>query len=107
MLIHLLALLAGFIGPLILWLVKRENSAFVDHNGKESLNFQISMLVYYLVVIAFGIVLALLTEGKGLFVAVPIFFALTLAVYVIEIIACIRAYQGAWVRLPLTIRVIR
>ena len=35
-----------FLGPLIVWLVKRGDSPEVDAHGKESLNFQISMLIY-------------------------------------------------------------
>jgi uncharacterized Tic20 family protein len=56
MLAHLLSL-AGYIGipfgnviaPLVVWLVKRDTSKFVDYHGKESLNFQINILVYLLV----------------------------------------------------------
>ena len=55
MLCHLSTLLsyfaAGltFIGPLICWLVKKDSSKFVDYHGKESLNFQLNILVYTLI----------------------------------------------------------
>src|SRR5579885_1600590 len=58
MLCHLSALSAyftgfgGILGPLIVWLVKKDEIPFVDDQGKESLNFQISMLIYHLVGIA-------------------------------------------------------
>ena len=39
MLAHLLGALTGFLGPLIIWLVKRDTDAFVDDQGKEALNF--------------------------------------------------------------------
>ena len=56
MLCHASAL-AGFfvpwaghiLGPLIVWLAKRGDSAEIDEHGKESLNFQISMLIYNLI----------------------------------------------------------
>src|SRR5437867_2604433 len=55
MLCHLSVLLAQFafymtfLGPFICWLIKKDSSRFVDHHGKESLNFQLNMLGYFLV----------------------------------------------------------
>ena len=46
---HLGPLLLGFIAPLIVWLVFRERSAFLDRTGKEALNMQLSYLIYFLV----------------------------------------------------------
>ena len=53
MLCHLLSLtlligvpLGNILGPLIIWLIKRDEDPFVDLCGKESLNFQISMTIY-------------------------------------------------------------
>ena len=51
MLCHLLALtglvipIGVIVGPLIMWLVKKDESEFVDYHGKESLNFQITMMI--------------------------------------------------------------
>ncbi|MFD2098180.1 DUF4870 domain-containing protein [Flagellimonas iocasae] len=39
----------NFILPLILWTANKKDHAFVDHNGKQALNFQISMLLYSIV----------------------------------------------------------
>lgn len=99
-----LSSLAGFftgigfiVGPLIVWLVKKDESAFVDAEGKESLNFQISMLIYYIVAGLLSLVLI------GL-ILIPI-----LAVYqlVIAIIAAVKAKDGQHFRYPLTIRFIK
>jgi len=46
---HLGPLLLGFVAPLVVWLVFRERSAFLDRHGKEALNFQIAYLVYFVV----------------------------------------------------------
>ncbi len=46
---HLGPLVLGFIAPLVVWLVFRERSAFLDRHGKEALNFQIAYLVYFFV----------------------------------------------------------
>src|ERR1700761_2896163 len=45
MLCHLLGIPIGFLGPLIIWLVKKDTSPFVDDQGKEALNFQITRLI--------------------------------------------------------------
>ena len=60
--IHLAALSAHVIpfgnvlGPLIVWLIRRESSRFVDQNGKDAINFQISALIYLVVLFAIGFV---------------------------------------------------
>ena len=49
MLAHLLSIFLGFLGPLIIWLIKKDTSPFVDDQGKEALNFQLVMLIAWLV----------------------------------------------------------
>jgi uncharacterized Tic20 family protein len=63
------------VGPLIVWLAKRHDSPEIDAHGKESLNFQISMLVYNAIAIVFCLVLI------G-FLALPVLWVLN-AVFVI------------------------
>src|SRR5437868_1922887 len=46
MLAHLLGII-GFVGPLIIWLIKKDQSPFVDDQGKEALNFHLTMLIAY------------------------------------------------------------
>ena len=48
---HVLCLVAGFIAPLIIYLVKKDESAYVKEHAKESLNFQITMFIIYCVLI--------------------------------------------------------
>src|SRR6266436_4086328 len=100
-----LSALAGFVipgaghilGPLIVWLVKRGDSAEIDAHGKEALNFQISMLIYNVVA---GI-LCLILIG---FVILGILHILNL---VLVIVASIQASDGKFYRYPLTIRLIK
>ncbi len=47
MLAHLLGIVSGFIGALIIWLIKKDQSAYIDEQGKEALNFQITMVIAY------------------------------------------------------------
>jgi len=61
MLAHLSGLIGlSFIGPLIIWIIKKDSSVFVENQAKEALNFQLSMLVSCLVVSATCIGVALL-----------------------------------------------
>lgn len=103
MLSHLLSL-SGFIGipfgnilaPLIIWLVKKDQSQFVADQAKESLNFQISLTIYAIV--------------SGILIFVLIGFLLLAVVIiggvVLTIIATIKANEGQYYRYPFTIRLI-
>jgi uncharacterized Tic20 family protein len=97
--------LAGFfvpwaghiLGPLIVWLAKRGDSPEIDENGKESLNFQISMLIYNVI----AGVLCLVLIG---FILLAILHILNL---VLVIVASIQASEGKLYRYPMTIRLIK
>lgn len=106
MLCHLLSILTGFIGPLILWLVKKETSPFVNHHGREALNFQITMFLISLGLVAISAVVALVTLGFGIFILFPIFIVLPILILVAEIIACMAANRGEWHRYPCCIRIL-
>lgn len=84
------------IGPLIVWLIKKDESAFVDDQGKESLNFQISATIYFLVT---GFLSFLL-------IGIPFLIALMVFWFVVVIVASVRANEGKPYRYPLTIRFI-
>jgi uncharacterized Tic20 family protein len=85
------------IAPLVVWLLKRGEYPEVDEHGKESLNFQITMLIYNVVA---GI-LCLLVIGFALLAV------LHLVNVVLVIIASLRASEGRLYRYPLTIRLIK
>lgn len=107
MLVHLLGLLTGIIGVLILWLVKKNESRFVDHHGKEALNFQLTLLVYMICFMALAFILAVVTMGLGMFVVFPLIFVISIGALVLEILACMAANRGEWHRYPMTIRFIK
>lgn len=85
-----------FAVPLIVWLLKRGESAEVDAHGKESLNFQISMLIYNIVA---GILCLLL-------IGIPMLILLHFLNVVFVIIASLRASEGEMYRYPFTIRLL-
>lgn len=93
----------GFLAPLLIMLAKRD-SPFIRRHAVESLNFQISLLIYFVVGTVVMFVVALLTFGVGLFVLVPVALVLGLVALVLIIIATIKASNGEDYRYPLTIR---
>ncbi|MDP0490500.1 MAG: DUF4870 domain-containing protein [Verrucomicrobiota bacterium JB023] len=106
MLCHLLGLLTGFLGPLILWLVKKDESAFVNAHGKESLNFAISVAIYAIVFVSILSVVGIVTFGLGFIFLMPLWAAFMIAVLIFQIQACVAANKGEMYRYPLTIRLI-
>ncbi|BCU79144.1 membrane protein [Luteolibacter sp. LG18] len=104
LLCHLLPIFTGFLGPLILWLVKKEGSPFVDHHGREALNFQISKLIYFFGGGALTMVLVF-AGGIGIFL-IPLLMIMGVLMLVAEIMAALAANRGEWHRYPCCIRVI-
>ena len=103
MLCHLSALAGYFIpfgnilGPLVFWLLKKDQHPFVDDQGKESLNFQISCFLYLII----SAILIVIFVGIVLMIAIGIFELIFI------IIATVKANEGVAFRYPLTIRFIK
>ena len=97
MLCHLLGLFTSFIGPLIVWLIKKEEDPFINNQGKEASNFQITVAIASIV--------------SGLLMAVCIGFLLLPAVCIADLIFCIiaavKANSGEAYRYPVSIRFIK
>ncbi len=88
--------LGHLLGPLIVWLAKRGDSSEIDAHGKESLNFQLSMLIYDAIAAILCFVL----------IGIPILILLWVLNTVLVIVASIKASEGKLYRYPLTIRLI-
>jgi len=96
MLAHLITFVSSFIGPLVIYIVKKDESAFVADQAKEVLNFHISTLIYAIVA-ALSVLIGI---GLLLLPALGVFFL------IVTIIGAIRAYEGTAYRYPLCIRFI-
>jgi uncharacterized protein len=101
MLAHLLSFVAayialGFLAPLVILLVFGQRSAYVRAHAVESLNFNLTWLLYAVV----GVILAFVLIG------IAILIALGIAYVILVIIASVRANNGEFYRYPLTIRFI-
>jgi uncharacterized protein len=97
MLAHLLGIFTGFIGALILWIIKKEESSFIGENAKEALNFQITLAIGYIIAMMLTVILI----GALLF---PILLVVNL---VFCIIAAIAASKGELYKYPFAIRLVK
>lgn len=90
-------LLVGAVGPLIVWLAKKDSDPEADWHGRESLNFQLNVLILW--VIAIPLYLACCT-GLLLHIALPFYQV------VMVILASIQAAEGKRWRYPFTLRLL-
>ncbi len=99
MLAHLLGILTGAIGALVIWLINKDkpDSSFVTDQAKEALNFQITIFIVYLV----GMVLSLILIG------IFICMAAWIASLVLSIIGGMKANEGVTYRYPFALRLIK
>ena len=88
---------AHIIVPLVIWLMKRETSAFVNDQGKEAVNAQISFTIYAAVA---GVLCFVL-------IGVPLLIGLYVANLILVIVASIAAYEGKSYRYPFILRLVK
>ena len=97
MLAHLLGIVTLFIGSLIIWIIKKDDSEFIGDQAKEALNFQITVFIGY----AISTVLMCFVVG----------YFLWMAIYVADIVFCIiagmQANNGVRYRYPFCLRLIK
>lgn len=91
---HVLTIVASFLAPLIIYIVKKDESTFVSSHAKESLNFQITVI---LVIILLCITI----------IGILLVWLVAIASLVFVIIATIRASEGKLYKYPLTLRLIK
>jgi uncharacterized Tic20 family protein len=96
MLAHLLGIFSGFVGALVLWLVKRDSDGFVAEQAKEALNFQITMAIAMVA----GIMLKIILIGILL---VPLLFVVN---FIFCILGAISASKGRPYRYPFALRLV-
>lgn len=94
---HISALLGvGFVLPLIVYLVKKDDSETIGYHAKEALNFHISLFLYALVCVPLTMVL----------IGVPMLMLLGLAGIILAIVATIKGSEGVRYRYPYILRII-
>ena len=91
---HIITLVSSFIAPIIIYLIKKDESAFVTAHAKESLNFQLTIAV---------IVILLAISIVGLFLIwIPLLYE-----FILVIVATIRASEGKLYKYPFSIKFIK
>jgi uncharacterized protein len=81
---------------LVMWLIKREKSPFIDDHGREALNFQLSLFLYGLGTLILGF----LTCGAGWILWIPVYILGIVGM----ILAAVAANKGQYYRYPMTVR---
>jgi hypothetical protein len=100
------------VGPLVVWLVKKDQYPLVDDQGKEALNFQLTMTIFFiilLIVFVVGLLSFIAGDFNGDFPLTFLYsglalFALGIINLVFIIIAAVRSYRGEKYRYPVSIR---
>ncbi len=114
----------SLLGPLIFWLIWRDQSQYIDTHGKEALNFNLSILIYQILIVVTGIILFVgsltgmaATEAEdplliilalpGVWLLAGALGLLALIRLILVIVAAIKAGNGEIYRYPLSIRLIK
>ena len=92
-----------FLGPLVIWLMKKETMPFVDDQAKEALNFNITVGIVFLVLF----LLTIGTLGIGILLTGPLMIIIGIAWLVFTVIAAIKANDGVSYRYPFTLRLVK
>lgn len=109
-----LSLLGNFVAPVIIvllplfmWIHKKDQSAFIDDHGRETLNFHLTLMVYFFALPLLAIPIGVLLCGVGILITVPIAAMLPYVLGIVGMIqAAIAANRGEFYRYPMTIRVL-
>ena len=94
---HASGILFGFIVPLVVWLIKKDQSPYLADNAKEALNFQITVTIGYF---ASGVLMAVL-------IGFLLFPLIMLANLILCIMAAVKTNNGETYRYPMTLRLIK
>ncbi len=96
---HLSGIILGFIVPLIIWLINKDQAdkAFINDQSKEALNFQLTLLIVYVI----GVVLSIILIGA------LINLLAWLACVILSILAAVKSSSGEAYRYPFAIRLIK
>ena len=92
-----------FIGPLIIWLLKKDTMPFVSDQAKEALNFSILVSAVFLALL----ILTIITLGIGALLTVPLMLVVGIAALVFTILAAVKSKEGVAYRYPVNLRLIK
>lgn len=93
----------GFLGPLVIWLVKKDTMPYVADQAKEALNFNITVSAVFLVLW----IVTFMTFFLGIIITGPIMFVVGVGALVLIVIAAIQANEGKAYRYPMSLRLVK
>ena len=97
----------SFVGPLVVWLLRREDPVVGPH-ARDALNFQLSLIIYFIVGVVVAVVAAITVVGLVLTAIIVLFLlALVVAEILFAILASVAASKGERFRYPLSIQLVR
>jgi uncharacterized Tic20 family protein len=96
----------GFLCPLVIWLIYRDRSEYVRRHALESLNFQLSLLIYSIGSGFVVVILTFVTFGLAALLLIPLLAIGAIAALVVIIRGSVAASNGQEYRYPLTIRLV-
>ena len=97
---YVLALVASIIAPLVIYLVKMNESRYVRFHAAQALNMGITAIIESIAIFIVGILLAVITHGFGILLMFLAFLALGIAHLVYLIVGAVKSNQGQLFRVP-------
>lgn len=97
----------NIIAPLVLWMSKKNESAFIDAHGKAAINFQLSLMLYSFLLALLIIPLTIFTLGLGLIAVLLGIIPILILIIATIILAGIKANNGEYYQYPFTIEFIK
>jgi uncharacterized Tic20 family protein len=97
----------NIIAPLVLWSAKKNESAFIDAHGKAAVNFQLSIILYCILLAILFVPIAILTLGLGIIAIVLGIIPAIILKFILIISASIKANNGEPYDYPFTIEFIK
>ncbi len=100
---HVLLIFTWWLGPLILWVIKKDQKGFAEHHAREALNFGITVTIAYIALWIVATILAFITFGFTFFLP----FLVWIAALVFGILGAMAANKGELYRYPVSLRLVK
>lgn len=99
MLSHILGIFTGFIGPLVIYLIRKDQSRYVAFHALQSLYLTVAVAVIMIVLYIAVFILSMVTLGIGALLYIPMMF-LPIAPLILQVMAGVKANNGEWYEYP-------
>lgn len=97
----------GFVASLVIYVMYKDRGPFVRQHAANSLNIQISMVLWLVPAAVLYFILGVLTLGVGFFLFLPVFIVPAVVAGILHVIGAIKANNGEWWNPPMTPRFVR